>query len=87
MISIDDKSIYVSEIQEKRSDGRHFRDKSTAYQEEVLKKIKERGFTIEQLATDNYARAKFNILDTLEWYNKLHASNRVEKGAKVDLGW
>lgn len=41
---------------------------------------------IEQLATDNYARAEFNILDTLEWYNKLHVSTRVEKGAKVDLG-
>lgn len=87
MISIDDKSVYVSEIQEQKSDGRHLKDKSLAYQEEVFKKIKERGFTLEQLATDNYARAEFNILDTLNWYNKLEASKRIEKGAKVDLGW
>lgn len=87
MISVDDKTVYVSDMQEQKSDGRHLKDKSVAYQEEVLKKIKERGFTLEQLATDNYARAEFNILDTLEWYNKLEDSKRIERGAKVSLGW
>lgn len=162
MISVDDQTVYVSEIQESKSDGRHFKDKSTAFQETVLKRIEEGGFrlspevvpykqegdtftfscedgdvtavkefntlhvkfadkevdyketdTVEGalhswetkdksfitfnrngtvsydnskcLATNCYARAEFNILDTLAWYNNLTSKKHERKGEKVSL--
>ena len=44
MISIDDKTIYVSDIQKKKLCGNHYGERSIAFQEEVEKIIKDRGF-------------------------------------------
>ena len=44
MISIDDKTIYVSDIQKKKLCGNHYGERSRAFQEEVEKIIKDRGF-------------------------------------------
>lgn len=44
MISIDDKTIYVSDIQKKKLCGNHYGERSVAFQEEVEKIIKDRGF-------------------------------------------
>lgn len=72
MISIHDKTIYISDIQQQKFDGRHLTEKSAAMQEDVEKIINDRGFTLEELATDPYARAKFNILDTQDWVSNLN---------------
>lgn len=85
MISIDDKTIVMSEIQEQKYDGKHYSEKSTAVKESIEDIIKARGFTIEELKTDPYARAKFNILDTLSWVEKLQTTNKVV--SKKNLGW
>lgn len=162
MISVDDQSIYVSEIQESKSDGRHFKDKNPAFQETVFNRIKDGGFRLSPekvpytqdgdkftficeegpvkaikefntlhvtfpdrtvdyketdttedavstwetkekssitffkdgyvsydngkcLATNCYARAEFNILDTLAWYNNLASKKHERKGDKVSL--
>lgn len=71
MIAINDKSIVVSDVKEERVDSKHISQQSKAYQEAILKVIEDRGFTLEELKTDTYARAKFNILDTLEWVKNL----------------
>lgn len=71
MISIDDKTVYVSDIQEEKLSGNHYGERSTAHKEAIEELIKSRGFTIEEIKTDPYARAKFNILDTINWVNKL----------------
>ena len=44
MISIDDKTIYVSDIHKKKLCGNHYGERSMAFQEEVEKIIKDRGF-------------------------------------------
>lgn len=71
MISIDDKTVYVSDIQEEKLSGHHYGERSAAHKEAIEELIKSRGFTIEEIKTDPYARAKFNILDTVNWVNKL----------------
>lgn len=71
MISIDDKTVYVSDIQEEKLSGNHYGERSTAHKEAIEELIRSRGFTIEEIKTDPYARAKFNILDTINWVNKL----------------
>lgn len=72
MVSVQDKTIYISDIQQQKFDGRHLSEKSLAMQQDVEAIMKERGFTVEELATDPYARAKFNILDTVDWVAKLN---------------
>lgn len=47
MISIDDKTIYVSDIQKKKLCGNHYGERSMAFQEEVEKIIKDRGFRLD----------------------------------------
>lgn len=54
MISIDDKTIYVSDIQKQKLCGNHFEERSIAFQEEVEKIIKERGFRLDP-ETSTYA--------------------------------
>lgn len=71
MISVQDKTLYVSEVQKQKYDGKHLTEKSVAMQEDVEKIITDRGFTMEDLANDPYARAKFNIMDTVDWVSKL----------------
>lgn len=85
MISINDKTIYISDVQKEKLDGKHYTDKSLALQEEIENIIHERGFTVEELATDPYARAKFNILDTLSWCENLQPEETFI--SNVDLGW
>lgn len=46
MISIDDKTIYVSDIQKELLRGNHYSEKSAAYQKSVEDIIHERGFTL-----------------------------------------
>lgn len=46
MISIDDKTVYVSDLQKEKYNGNHFTQKSKAYQEVVEQRIKEWGFRI-----------------------------------------
>ena len=79
MISINDKTIYVSEIQEQKLNGHHYSERNTAYKDSVEDIIKSRGFTLEELKTDPYARAKFNILDTLDWVSKLNTKNTITR--------
>lgn len=47
MISIDDKTIYVSDIQKEKLCGHHYGERSVAFQEEVESIIKERGFRLD----------------------------------------
>ena len=47
MISIDDKTIYVSDIQKEMLRGNHYSEKSAAYQKSVEDIIHERGFTLD----------------------------------------
>jgi len=79
MISIHDKTIYVSDIQKDKLNGNHYTERNLAFQEEVERIIKERGFTLEELMTDPYSRAKFNILDTLDWVNNMQEHEVVHK--------
>lgn len=71
MIAVNDKSIVISDVKEEQMDSKHLLQQSKAYQEAILKVIEDRGFTLEELKTDTYARAKFNIIDTLEWVGNL----------------
>lgn len=84
MISIDDQSIHVSEVMKNRADDRYLGQQSIALQEDVLKRIKEKGFTFEELEQDSGKRAEFNILDTLDWVAKLEPHNTTFKNG---LGW
>ena len=72
MISINDKTIYVSDIQEEKLNGHHYSERSIAHKNAIEDLIKSRGFTIDEIKTDPYARAKFNIIDTLDWVSKLN---------------
>lgn len=47
MISINDKTIYISDIQKEKLSGNHYTERSSAYQYEVEKAIKDRGFSID----------------------------------------
>ena len=173
MISINDKTIYVSDMQKDNGKGNHYTDKSTAYQYDVEKVIEERGFRVSPaegtyelvdaqdgyatvegkkykiqlaavglaitidgvdykldeevanpdnvfcgtwirtdppdpvlpekftfnndgtccydngkcLATNPYARGKFNIDDTLRWMEELKGTRIETLISKVDLGW
>lgn len=84
MIAVDDKSIYVSEVMKAKADDRSLSQQSKALQEDVLKRIKQRGFTLEELEQDSCKRAEFNILDTLDWVAKLEPHNTTFKNG---LGW
>lgn len=77
MISIDDRSVYISDIQKENFNDGHYQSKSTAYHDSVVDTIKARGFTEEELQTNCYARAKFNILDTLDWVSKLNDNKKI----------
>lgn len=87
LISIDDKTIYISDLQKEKLNGAHFSERSTAYQDAVLDTIRERGFTVEVLSSDCYERAKFNIRDTMNWVNAYKNQKPIMPVAKVDLGW
>lgn len=84
MIAVDDKSIHVSEVMKAKVDDRSLSQQSKALQEDVLKRIKQRGFTLEELEQDSGKRAEFNILDTLDWVAKLEPHNTTFKNG---LGW
>lgn len=84
MIAVDDKSIHVSEVMKAKADDRSLSQQSKALQEDVLKRIKQRGFTLEELEQDPGKRAEFNILDTLDWVAKLEPHNTTFKNG---LGW
>lgn len=84
MIAVDDKSIHVSEVMKAKADDRSLSRQSKALQEDVLKRIKQRGFTLEELEQDSGKRAEFNILDTLDWVAKLEPHNTTFKNG---LGW
>lgn len=84
MIAVDDTSIHVSEVMKAKADDRSLSQQSKALQEDVLKRIKQRGFTLEELEQDSGKRAEFNILDTLDWVAKLEPHNTTFKNG---LGW
>lgn len=84
MIAVDDKSIHVSEVMKAKADDRSLSQQSRALQEDVLKRIKQRGFTLEELEQDSGKRAEFNILDTLDWVAKLEPHSTTFKNG---LGW
>ena len=46
MISIDDKTVYVSDVQQEKLDGKYFGEKSLAFTDAVEKTIVERGFRL-----------------------------------------
>ena len=87
MISVDDKTIYISELQKQKYNGAHMSEKSTAYQQAILQRIHDMGFTLEELMEDNYKRALFNIRDTMSWVNKYKDAEKINPVSKVDLGW
>lgn len=87
MISIDDKTIYISDVQKDKLKGSHYTERSAAMQDSVEKTITDRGFTVEKLMEDPYERAKFNIRDTLNWVNAYKNKDKLKPVAKVDLGW
>lgn len=47
MISINDKTIYISDIQKDKLTGNHYSERSVAYQTEVETAIKDRGFKVD----------------------------------------
>lgn len=85
MIGVNDRSIYVSDVHREKCDGKHLAFESKALQEDVIKIIESRGFTLEELETNPYQRAKFNILDTIDWVSKLNKDKTLL--VKNDLGW
>lgn len=52
MISIDDKTIYVSDIQKEMMRGNHYTERSAAYQESVEDIIRSRGYTLDPQILD-----------------------------------
>lgn len=84
MIAMNDRSVYVSDVQKLAADNRYFGDHNTAFQEEVMKRIAQEGFTLEELETSSEARARYNILDTLDWLGRLTPHSDL---TKTDLGW
>jgi len=71
MISIDDVAVPISDVQEQVIGGKHYTEKSLAHQEGIEKIIKERGYDLEDIKTNPYTRARFNIEDTLMWLDKV----------------
>ena len=47
MISVNDKTVYISDVQKEALKGNHFTEKAEAYQYEVQKAIQDRGFKID----------------------------------------
>lgn len=85
MIAVDDRSIHVSDVLKDRHDKRHFAEAmNAATYERVLEVIKERGFTLEELESDSRSRARFNLMDTVEWLDKINPHSDL---MKADLGW
>lgn len=87
MISIEDRSIVISDVQKNKFEGKHYSERSLAVQESVEEIIKARGFTVEKLMEDPYERAKFNIRDTQMWVEEYNKVEKIKPVAKVDLGW
>ena len=52
MISINDKTIYVSDVQKNKLVGNHYTERSSAFQYEVEKAIRDKGFTLEPEVVD-----------------------------------
>ena len=77
MISIQDKAVVISDVQKEKFEGKHLSEKCYALQEDIKQIIEDRGFTVEELETDPYKRARFNILDTLDWMEKLNKEQQV----------
>lgn len=78
MISINDKTIYVSEIQKQKLCGNHYEEKSAAFQDEVEKIIKDRGFRLNPEVVpftleDNVAKFKIESGDVVA----IHDGNKL----------
>ena len=84
MISVNDKTVFVSDVLRDRVDDKYIGQQSIAFQEDVKKLIEKRGFTLEQLAESSAARAEFNLIDTLEWVKELDEHRSI---FKQNLGW
>ena len=52
MISINDKTIYISDVQKNKLVGNHYTERSSAFQYEVEKAIRDKGFTLEPEVVD-----------------------------------
>lgn len=52
MISINDKTIYISDVQKNKLVGNHYTERSSAFQYEVEKAIFDKGFTLEPEVVD-----------------------------------
>ena len=168
MISVDDKTVYISDVQRDALKGNHYSERSAAFQYEVEKAIHDRGFRVDPeickyeidgdcakfstnegnfvakldgtvitvgdvtfkldsvteytdgvvrdnfvglwessderslsfdgtgtvlydngrcLATNCYARARFNIIDTELWMEKIRNAKVGNVAMKMDLGW
>lgn len=69
-IYINGKTVHVSNVMQDRGDKRYFENLGESYRHEVMEMIKKRGYTLQQLQESSEARARFNILDTIEWVEK-----------------
>lgn len=85
MISIDDKSVFISERHEELCNEKAFSLLSKGAQQDIISLINKRGFTFEELASDCYKRAEFNIIDTIDWVDRLNQDK--DYTTTVDLGW
>lgn len=63
MISINDKTIYISDVQKERLTGNHYSERSSAFQEEVEGAIRDRGFTLEPEIVDYHYDSETNEVE------------------------
>lgn len=66
MISINDKTVYISDIQKQKLVGNHYTERSASFQYEVEKAIRDKGFKIEPEVCEYTVEenvAKFNTSD------------------------
>lgn len=62
---------------------RNYANRNTAMQQEMVKQIEERGFTLEQLQEDLYARQFYNVKNFYEW--AVNYKCNYKPMSKVDL--
>ena len=83
-ILVDNVSVPISTVREE-TDLKAFSGYPESKKKYILDKITQRGFTLEELQESTDARAKFNIMDTIEWVSAINARSMKNVATKVDL--
>lgn len=90
MISINDKTIYISDIQKQKLKGSHYTEKSTSYSDAVVDTIHERGFLVHPYEVDYVAGEDSATFTTKEstvscsFNGDLKLTVDIRKGDSVD---